>query len=129
MAEPSNENIPSVFIQMVDWKGGYSPELFTDDVTQFICPACSGVLSNPILLKKCGHIYCDSCLRHLRLKHSFCLLCNTKISPKDCEGEQQIQKIIEEIVISCPFMVTKECKWNDSVVKLSQHLSSIHNVK
>ena len=126
MAGPSNRKIPSVFIQMVDWVGGYSPELFSDDVTQYICPACSGVVSNPILLKKCGHIYCDTCLRHLRAKRPFCLMCEKKIFSFDCTSEQQINNIVEGFVVVCPFLETDMCQWNGSVVKLSLHLSTIH---
>ena len=111
---------------MVDWKGGFRPELFTDDVTEFICPACSGVLSNPILLKKCGHIYCDTCLRYMRTKGSFCLICDKKIFANDCNSERQIHKIIQGLVVACPYVATKGCEWNASLFELNQHIYVAH---
>ena len=49
------------------------------------------------------------------------MIYDKEIFPSKCSSKQQIHKIIRGLVVTGPFMATKECEWNATLFELNQY--------
>lgn len=55
-------------------------------VTSYICPSCKADIAfkQTYALRRCSHVICERCAKHLALPDSRCPVCSTSLKEKDC---------------------------------------------
>ncbi len=108
---------------------GYEPDNAININRKFVCTICLNIPRHPIELKNCGHVYCRGCISQVKMTNNdewstaqkICPLCRTVFTEQHIinfdKGSKTLQKIFNEIVISCSFT----CGRHLSIYVLNDH--------
>ncbi|KAF0138603.1 MAG: hypothetical protein FD122_3755, partial [Stygiobacter sp.] len=58
------KHLPNYYLGDDDYEQGFDEQLLiTKELGEcYLCPICYGVPRRPIVLKKCGHGFCEGCI-------------------------------------------------------------------
>ncbi|XP_061197989.1 TNF receptor-associated factor 4-like [Saccostrea echinata] len=86
------------------------------------CPICWNVLRHPVLLEKCGHRCCASCLPEIMRGGGKCPLDEKPIDrDRDVIPDHEFQKEIGQLQLKCSY-VDKGCTWYGQMKDIKAHL-------
>ncbi|XP_033748936.1 TNF receptor-associated factor 5-like [Pecten maximus] len=89
--------------------------------SQYECPVCSDVLQHPVLLERCGHNCCASCLPEIVRIKSVCPIDQKPFDREtDVSVDKSIQREIDLLDVKCSF-VKKGCTWFGQFKDLEAH--------
>lgn len=76
------------------------------------CSVCMDVFFKPVILRVCGHIFCQNCLHEIAIisENRRCPLCRTVFAQEDMRPEDELWKLIQK-------------KYPQSLAKKVEHLN------
>jgi len=109
-------------------KSSLEPECFKDvnNVHSFLCTICGDVPHPDKAIEeiKCGHIFCEECLKKWTEIKQICPYCNCNIDHNSQRllktGNKIAYRILMELIVNCP----NKCSWSGTWNDLDKHLAS-----
>ena len=102
--------------------GGYSYKFIDADLPEkYNCAICTFVARDPQQVTCCSHIYCKSCLLHLKQRSgSFnCPTCRQHLDGRYFP-DGRIDREIKDLGVYCP---NDECQWIGTVKNMETHIT------
>ena len=94
--------------------------VFSDKIPdELTCAICQHLVTNAHSIDACGHTYCKTCiLQWTKIKKS-CPSCATTIKMKQIRPSKILDRMINDIKVSCPF-----CEWTGDTMGFRDHSDS-----
>jgi len=110
--------------QEITYNQSISQELFInkDEIIDFICPLCKGVLYEPIQ-DSCEHVFCHSCYNQYKENNINCPISNKKFIDEKTTNLPLISSIINKLNVYC-INKNKDCNWRGKLSELKSHINN-----
>ena len=112
--------LPNVYAGDDDYEEGFDESLIiTKDLAEcFLCPLCFGIPRNPVVLRKCGHGFCEVCIaaqvgqsqnqgNREKVAATKCPVCSALFTKFDAVGYDDFnipsKKAFNLIRLKCPY--------------------------
>ena len=80
---------------------GHSVDIFaTEPPSSYICAICHDVLQNAVVMKECGHSFCNECANECVSRKSCCPNCRTAVS--GTVPNFPMRELVNELIVKCP---------------------------
>lgn len=131
------EDLPNVEVNKIEFETGFEEQYVVGGFPSnwYQCSICQGFPRHPVSLMKCGHLFCECCLKGLfdtsswlhphaldgYERTAFCPMCKMEFTTFDVfifEAMQQWSKsLFLSITIQCPY----ECGFNGNAKQVDEH--------
>jgi WD40 repeat protein len=102
--------------------GGHEKEIFLDqkEAEKYICAFCTAVIKDAVETK-CGHLFCDSCMKESLKRHNYkCPIDNKFVMEHMIHPAYFIRRELNNLEVKC-INNEKGCEWKGSLIKIPTH--------